>query len=194
MNARTASITRKTRETSITCSLALDAPCAADIRTGIGFLDHMLASLACHAGLGLELHCDGDLRVDDHHSAEDCAIVFGETLDAALADRAAIARFGSAYAPLDDALARAVVDLVRRPYAAVSLGLTRERLGDLSCENILHFFSTLAMNARFTLHLDVLRGENDHHRAEAAFKAFALALRDAITPRSVGAPSTKGVM
>ncbi len=194
MTTRSASITRRTRETAIQCTLSLDGSGRAEIRTGVGFLDHMITALVCHANLDLTITCDGDLVVDDHHTVEDCAIALGEALDAALGDRAGIARFGSAYAPLDESLARAVVDLVRRPCAVVSLGLARERLGELSCENIPHFFTSLAMNARFTLHVDVLRGDNDHHRAEAAFKSLALALRDAVAPRAGAVPSTKGVM
>jgi imidazoleglycerol phosphate dehydratase HisB len=192
MTARTATVTRRTRETSVTCRVDLDSAGPGDIRTGIGFLDHMLGALACHAGISMSLQCEGDLAVDDHHTAEDCAIVLGEALDRALADRAAIVRFGSAYAPLDESLARSVIDLVRRPCAVIDLGLTRERLGDLSCENIPHFFTSLAINARLTLHVDVLRGSNDHHRAEAAFKSLALALRQAIAPRAAGDTSTKG--
>lgn len=194
MTARTSTITRRTKETSIQCALALDGSGRENVRTGIGFLDHMLTSLACHSGIDLDLACDGDLNVDDHHTVEDCAIALGEAIDAALGDRSSITRFGSAYAPLDESLARAVIDLVRRPCAVVTLGLTREALGALSCENIPHFFTSLAMNARFTLHLDVIRGDNDHHRVEAAFKALALALRTAISPRSGALPSTKGVM
>ena len=194
MTARAACISRRTRETAIECTLGLDGDGATDVRTGIGFLDHMLQALACHAGFSLSLSCDGDTGVDDHHSAEDCAIVLGEAIDRALGAREEIARFGSAYAPLDEALARAVVDLVRRPCAVVSIGLTRERLGDLSCENIPHFLTSLAMNGRFTLHVDCLRGENDHHRAEAAFKAVALALREAVSLRSGTVASTKGVL
>lgn len=194
VTARTATLSRQTRETDITCSLRLDGIGAAEISTGIGFLDHMLTSLACHACFDLSLLCRGDLSVDDHHTAEDCAIVLGAVLDAALGDRASIVRFGYAYAPLDESLARAVVDLVRRPSANIALGLTRERLGDLSCENIPHFFASLCMNARFTLHLDVLRGENDHHRAEAAFKSLALALRQAVAVTVAPSATTKGVM
>jgi imidazoleglycerol phosphate dehydratase HisB len=191
---RIGSESRTTRETSIRCELRLDAPGEIRVSSGIGFLDHMLASFASHARWGLVLEARGDLEVDDHHTAEDCAIVLGKCLDAALGDRVGIARFGSAYAPLDDALARAVVDLATRPHAVVELGLRRERLGALSCENIPHFFATLAINARMTMHVDVLRGVNDHHRAEAAFKALALALRVAYGCDGAGSISTKGVL
>ena len=135
----------------------------------VGFLDHMLNAFALHAGLDLELACEGDLHFDDHHTAEDCALALGAAIDLALGDRTAIARFGYGYAPLDESLSRAVIDLGTRPTAIIDLGLTREKLGDLSCENIPHFFTSLATSARFTLHIDVLRGTNDHHRAESAF-------------------------
>ena len=195
MTARTAETTRKTRETEITVSLNLDGAGAAEIATGIGFLDHLLTTLAKHARLDLSLSCTGDLHIDDHHTAEDCALALGAALDEALGERAGIARFGSAYAPLDEALARAVIDLSGRPYAYVELGLKREALGGLACENIGHVLRSLAMAARATLHVDVLRGENDHHRAEAAFKAVALALRQAIARTGEdGVPSTKGVL
>lgn len=193
--SRTSSKTRKTRETDISLTLNLDGSGNSQISTGIGFLDHMLTSLAMHARLDLTLTCKGDLQVDDHHTVEDCAIALGEALDEALGDRASIERFGSAYAPLDESLSRCVIDLVRRPSATIALSLTREKLGELSCENIPHFFVSLANNARFTLHLDVLRGENDHHKAESAFKAFALALRAAISRSAhTGQRSTKGVL
>ena len=195
MTARTAETTRKTRETEITVSLNLDGAGVAEIATGIGFLDHLLTTLAKHARLDLSLSCTGDLHIDDHHTAEDCALALGAALDEALGERAGIARFGSAYAPLDEALARAVIDLSGRPYAYVELGLKREALGGLACENIGHVLRSLAMAARATLHVDVLRGENDHHRAEAAFKAVALALRQAIARTGEdGVPSTKGVL
>jgi len=155
----------------------------------------MLGALAKHARFDLSLKCQGDLEVDDHHTVEDCALALGQALDQALGERRGIARFGSAHAPLDEALARAVVDLSGRPCAVVDLGLEREALGALACENVAHFFSSLAAAGRMALHVDVLRGANDHHRAEAAFKATALALRDAVRvdgPDQV--PSTKGVL
>ena len=191
--ARRAELSRRTRETEIEIALTLEGSGECEIHTGIGFLDHMLGALAHHAGFDLRLRCDGDLQVDDHHTAEDSALALGAALDAALGERRSIARFGYAYAPLDEALARAVIDLSGRPMARVALGLTRETLGGLACENVGHVLSSIAIAARATLHVDLLCGENDHHRAEAAFKALALALRQAV---SLGAgdaiPSTKG--
>lgn len=193
--ARRAQIARKTNETDISLTLNLDGVGTSRIHTGIGFLDHLFASLAKHARLDLELACVGDLKVDDHHTAEDCALVLGAAIDRALGERRGISRFGAAYAPLDEALARAVVDLSGRAYARVCLRLRRDRLGELSCENVAHVLSSLAVAARATLHVDVLRGENDHHKAEAAFKAFALALREAVRRDGAGTvPSTKGVL
>ena len=191
---RSARIERETRETHIVANLALDGG-AIHIDTGIGFLDHMLTALARHGGFGLELSARGDLDIDDHHTTEDCALALGACFDQALGERRGIARFGSAYAPLDEALARAVVDLSGRPYAYVDLGLKRERLGTLACENITHVFTSLAVASRSTLHVELLRGENDHHRSEAAFKALALALRQAVSlTGSDQVPSTKGVL
>lgn len=195
MNQRTAERARATRETSIALRLNLDGVGESSVATGLGFLDHMLASLALHARIDLSLTCEGDLRVDDHHTVEDCALALGEALCDALGDRAGIARFAHAYAPLDEALARAVIDLSGRPSACVSLALTRERLGDVATENLTHFFVSLATTLRASLHVDVLRGENDHHKTEAAFKALALALRAAIArDGSTRIPSAKGVL
>jgi len=191
---RIAVIDRATRETRISGRLELDGGGEIRIDTGIGFLDHMLTSLAFHAGWSLELECHGDLEVDDHHTAEDCALALGEAVDRALGERAGITRFGSAHCPLDDSLARAVVDLSGRPWPEIHLGLTRETLGGLACENITHVFVSLAMAARCALHVDVLRGSNDHHRAEAAFKVTALALRQAAAVTGDGVRSTKGTL
>lgn len=191
---RIAEVTRKTRETDITLTLNLDGQGNTAISTGIGFLDHLLTALAHHARFDLALRCEGDLHIDDHHTAEDCAIALGMAFDKALDDRAGVARFGYAYAPLDESLSRAVVDLVTRPAAIVSLGLTREWLGTLSCENVPHVLTSFATSARLTLHVDVLRGANDHHRAESAFKALALALRQAVNRHGTGQASTKGTL
>ena len=192
---RTATIDRKTNETEISVTLGLDGKGQANVQTGIGFLDHLLDALARHGRFDLDLRCQGDLEVDDHHTAEDCGLALGAAIREALGDRVGIERFGSAYAPLDEALARAVVDISGRPHTSIDLGLTRERLGELSCENIPHVLSSLATAAELTLHVDVLKGDNDHHRAEAAFKAVALALRAAVRPSGFGdVPSTKGTI
>jgi len=177
---RLATITRQTLETSIYLSLNLDGTGQADVETGIGFLDHLLTTWARHANFDLELKADGDLVVDDHHTIEDCGLALGAAVNEALGERRGIMRFGSAYVPLDESLSRAVVDLSGRPFAVVNLGLSRERLGTASTENIAHLVQSFAMSCRAAIHLDVLRGENDHHRAESAFKAFAIALRNAV--------------
>jgi len=192
--ARSAKRTRSTNETSVTVELKLDGSGRSSVTTGIGFLDHMLDALARHARIDLDLCAQGDLIVDDHHTAEDCALVLGAAFDEALADRVGIARFGYAYAPLDEALARVVIDFSGRPSATVDLGLTREAIGQIACENIAHFFESFATTARCALHVDVLRGRNDHHRAEAAFKALALAIRQAVCIDGDAVPSTKGTL
>lgn len=195
MSDRESRIERSTRETDIRLRLNLDGDGEAEIATGIGFYDHMLTALAKHGRFNLTLDCDGDLDVDDHHTVEDCALALGRAFHEALGERRGIERFGHAYAPLDEALARVVVDLSGRPYAVVNLGLTRESIGALACENISHVFQSFAMEARAAIHVDVLRGDNDHHRAEAAFKALALALKHAVSRTgSSDVPSTKGVL
>ncbi len=194
MTKRSATVHRQTRETGIEVTLVLDGTGVAQVQSGIGFLDHMLSSFAKHARFDLTLTCSGDLHVDDHHTAEDCALAIGEALDEALGDRAGIRRFGSAYAPLDEALARAVIDLSGRPFHRIELGTTREMLGAIAVENLRHVLQSLAVSARACLHVDVSRGENDHHRVEAAFKAVALALREAVERDGEGVPSTKGVL
>jgi imidazoleglycerol-phosphate dehydratase len=194
MITRTATVRRTTNETDVTVTLALDGRGDATVATGIGFLDHLFTALARHARIDLELRCAGDLEVDDHHTAEDCALALGQALDEALGPRRGIARFGDAHAPLDEALCRAVVDLSGRPFAAVDLDLRREAIGGLACENLPHVLRSLAVASRSCLHVTTLAGENDHHKAEAAFKALALALRRAVAPDGDGIPSTKGVL
>ncbi len=195
MRPRTARVERATAETTVTAELSLDGTGRADVATGIGMLDHLVTALVRHARLDLTLRADGDLHVDDHHTAEDVGIVLGTALDQALGDRRGVQRFGHAYAPLDEALARVVVDLSGRPFADVSLGLTREAIGGLSCENVGHVLASFAVAARLTLHADVLKGANDHHRAEAAFKALALALRQAVSRSGYDdVPSTKDAL
>ncbi|GDX79109.1 imidazoleglycerol-phosphate dehydratase [Deltaproteobacteria bacterium] len=195
MTPRTTTTRRETGETNVTLTLTLDGTGQSTIQTGLPFYDHMLAALAKHARFDLDISCVGDLHVDDHHTVEDVALTLGEALAAVLGDRRGVRRFGAAYAPLDEALARAVIDLSGRPWAEVDLGLRREQIGTVACENLGHALRSLAMAARLTLHVDVLKGENDHHRAEAAFKAVALALRQAVALDGHGdVPSTKGVL
>lgn len=194
MNPRLGECNRTTQETEVRCRLALDGDGVAEVDTGIPFLDHMLANLAKHARFDLVLSCRGDLAVDDHHSVEDCALALGTAFDQALSDRAGIARFGSAHAPLDEALCRVVVDLSARPFARIQLPLLRAAIGGLSCENVAHFLTSFATAARLTLHVDLLVGDNDHHKIEACFKALALALRQAVRRDGDAVPSTKGVL
>lgn len=189
---RIGKVSRRTAETSIQVCLKIDGTGKAKVSSGIGFLDHMLTALAKHSRFDLELECRGDLYIDDHHSAEDCAIALGEAFDQALGTRKGIARFGTALVPLDEALARVVVDISSRPHCEANLDLKRERVGDISCEMIPHVFQSFATAARLTLHVDVLRGKNDHHKAESAFKAMAVALRTAVQiDNTAGIPSTK---
>ena len=192
MSARTATIQRETAETKISVTMNLDGTGESTVSTGLGFFDHMLTALAKHSRIDLELSCKGDLEVDDHHTIEDCALTLGAAIDEALGDRRGITRFASAYAPLDESLARVVLDLSGRPGSVVELDLKRDAIGPVACENLTHFFRSLAVGARATLHADVLRGENDHHKAEAAFKALALALREAVRVDGDSVPSTKG--
>lgn len=195
MSPRTASTSRVTRETRIEATVNLDGSGESTVSTGIGFLDHMIDALARHSGIDISIACNGDLVIDDHHSIEDCALVLGRCIDDALGDRVGIERFASAYAPLDESLARCVLDLSGRPLASVELGFVREMLGQAATENITHFFESLAITLRATLHIDMIRGRNDHHKAEAAFKATALALRDATRITRTGLmPSTKGTL
>jgi len=189
---RTAPLDRKTNEVTITGHIDLDGAGSSDVNSGLGFLDHMLETLAKHAGFDLVLSAVGDTAVDDHHTVEDCAIAVGRGISDALGDRDGITRFADAYVALDESLVRSVVDLSGRPWPEIHLDFATERIGDLAAENIVHFFRTLAIEARMALHLDLIRGDNAHHQAEAAFKATALALRSAMRISGSGAPSTKG--
>ncbi|KAK9710113.1 imidazoleglycerol-phosphate dehydratase [Basidiobolus ranarum] len=196
---RTATVSRKTNETDIQISLTLGDihtdNQTIEISTGIGFLDHMYHALAKHSRWSLTLICKGDIHIDDHHTAEDTAIALGMAFKQALGEPRGIKRFGYAYAPLDEALSRAVVDISGRPHAQIDLGLKREMIGQLSCEMIPHVFESFATSAGITLHVDVLKGFNDHHRAESAFKATAVALREAVEFTGTNdVPSTKGVL
>lgn len=192
---RVATYARDTRETQVEVAVNLDGTGDTSISTGLGFLDHMLNALSRHSGIDVRLKCTGDLQVDDHHTAEDCALALGRALREALGNRSGIQRFGSALVPMDEALARAAVDLCGRPWPSITLGLRRERLGDMATENLTHVLNTLAIELGAAVHIDLLKGDNDHHRAEAAFKALALSLRAAVASTSDAGPlSTKGVL
>lgn len=195
MTQRISKTYRSTNETQIEVAVNLDGTGVSQINTGLGFLDHMLDAFSRHSGIDITLQCDGDLVIDDHHSIEDCALALGHTIDKALGDRIGITRFSSAYAPLDESLVRVVIDFSGRSFSSIELGFVREMIGQVATENITHFFESLAMNMRATLHIDLIRGRNDHHKAEAAFKALALAMRDAIRiTRGDTIPSTKGTL
>jgi imidazoleglycerol-phosphate dehydratase len=191
----TATVERITTETRVFIELDLAGQGRSEVSTGIGFLDHLLEVFARHGRFDLVVRADGDLVVDDHHTTEDVALALGNALDRALGGRNGITRFGHAIVPLDEALSRVAVDLSGRPFADVNLGLRRESIGSLATENIAHFLRSLATAARMALHADVLKGENDHHRAESAFKATAIALRQAVSASGFAdVPSTKGVL
>ena len=192
---RRATRARTTRETEIRLTLDLDGSGRTEIATGVGFLDHLLTALAFHARFDLALSCRGDLQVDDHHPAEDCALALGAALDEALGERAGIARFGHAFAPLDEALARAVIDVSGRPFARVEVPrdlLTAFVTPRFPLTLVGEFWRAVASRARLTLHLDLERAVDPHHAAEAMFKAAALALKAAVRLVGRDVPSTKG--
>jgi len=194
---RTADVSRSTKETRIRLRLDLDGSGTANVRTGIGFFDHMLEALARHGLLNLEVECTGDLRVDGHHTVEDVGIVLGQAIAQALGDRAGIRRYADALVPLDEALVRAVVDVSGRPFLSYHVDIAKwQLLGDYDVFLTPEFFRAVVLNAGLTVHLDLIRGDNPHHIVEATFKAFARALEQAIRPdpRVVGVPSTKGVL
>lgn len=194
---RIGQVDRQTRESRVEVLLNLDGSGRADVATGIGFLDHMLDSLARHARFDLTLKAQGDLHVDQHHTAEDVGICLGQALNQALADRRGIRRFGDASVPLDEALSHVAIDLGGRPWASIDLPFRGTMIGGLSSEMIPHLLQSFAIDGRFALHVRLLAGENDHHRAEATFKALARALDDATRPDPrLGneVPSTKGVI
>lgn len=187
-------VTRTTRETDVTITLDVDGTGQARIVTGIGFYDHLLGSFAHHGQFDLSIDARGDLVVDEHHTVEDVALVLGQAFADALGDRAGIERFGEASVPMDEAIASATVDVGGRPYAVIDLPFRSERVGELPLQLVEHALEAFARTSGTTLHLRGT-GRNDHHLAEAAFKALARAMRRACTtdPRRVGVPSTKGV-
>jgi imidazoleglycerol-phosphate dehydratase len=194
--SRTAKIDRKTGETDVHLTLELDGSGRGTRTSGVGFLDHMLDLLARHGHVDLELSVSGDLQTGAHHTAEDTAIVLGQALDAALGDRAGIARYGSASVPMDEARASCAIDLSGRPFTLFEAALPPGSTGGFEHELAEEFFRALANTAKLTLHLRVEAGTNAHHMIEAAFKAFARALRQAVAidPGEAGVPSTKGTL
>ncbi len=187
-------MTRKSRETRLAAKLLLEGRGRIAVSSGLPFLDHMLEQVARYAGFDLTLRGAGDVDVDPHHLVEDAGIVLGQALSQALGGRAGIARFAAAYAPLDESLARVVVDLGKRPYLSYNVPL-RGRIGTLESEVIEEFWRAFSIHAGATIHVDVIRGRNRHHIAEATFKALGLALREATTQASGrGVPSSKGLL
>lgn len=194
---RTATITRKTAETDITVEINLDGSGAYDNQTGVGFFDHMLDQLSRHALIDMTVRAKGDLHIDDHHTVEDTGIALGQALTQALGDKRGIRRYGSCLLPMDDALVRAALDLSGRPYLVWSVDLPTAKIGQFDTELVREFFQAFSTHGGITLHVDALHGLNSHHIAEAAFKAVARALREAVEtdPRKSDAvPSTKGAL
>ncbi|MBR5967974.1 MAG: imidazoleglycerol-phosphate dehydratase HisB [Lachnospiraceae bacterium] len=192
--ARKATIERKTAETEITISLDLDGKGISNIDTGIGFFDHMLTAFSKHSFIDLDVKVKGDLRVDGHHSVEDTGIVLGTAIKEALGDKKGIKRYGSFMLPMDETLVMCAVDLCGRPYYSSDLKFTMPKIGELDSELIREFFYAVSYSAAMNLHLKQLDGSNNHHIAEAAFKAFAKAMAEAVSidPRIEGTLSTKG--
>lgn len=196
MSTRESTQHRKTNETEIRLSLRLDGTGEHQIRTGIAFFDHMLAQIARHGRMDLQIDAKGDLEVDGHHTVEDVGLVLGKALHEALGERVGIERFGHAYVPLDEALSRVVIDLSGRPYLVYKAGFRVPRIGELQTELIEEFLKAFVQEGRFNLHVENLYGQNQHHIAETIFKATARALHQAtrIRPGDSGIPSTKGVL
>lgn len=194
---RTAKVIRKTNETYISLSLNLDGTGQHQIKTGIGFLDHMLSHVAVHGLFDIDLKAEGDLHIDPHHTMEDCALAFGNAFDQALEERKGIVRMASSYAPMDESLAFVALDLSGRPYSVVNVEWHSPMVGNVPTSLITHFFESWAVTAKSNLHARVLYGRDDHHQAEAMFKAFGRSLREAcqMDPRrGESIPSTKGTL
>ncbi len=194
--SRTGKVERKTKETQLEISVDLDGIGQADVTTGIPFFDHMLETLCKHGALDAKIHCQGDLHIDQHHTVEDTGIALGSAIDQALGDRKGIARAGHFYFPLDEALARSVVDLSGRSYLSWNVKVDQGPRSAMDLSVLEGFFKAIADNARCNIHIDLLTGRDFHHGAEAVFKSFARALRQAVErdARVTGIPSTKGVL
>jgi imidazoleglycerol-phosphate dehydratase len=191
---RKAEINRETLETNISLKLNLDGTGESNINTGIGFLDHMLTLLSFHSGIDLDIRCTGDLFVDDHHSVEDIGLAFGKAFKKALGDKKGIKRYASLYIPMDESLCRVALDISNRPTIVYKVDFSREKIGNIDTQNFKEFLKSFTNEACVTLHIEVLYGENDHHKIEAVFKALARALKEAIIVISNELPSSKGVL
>ena len=194
---RRASVERRTKETRITASIDLDGAGIYDVKTGIGFLDHMLEQLSRHSLIDLTLHAQGDLHIDFHHTTEDTGLVIGEAISKALGNRAGIARYGDALIPMDETLTRVALDASNRPYLVWKVNFTRPKLGEMDTELFQEWFKAFVQTAGLTLHVETVYGQNNHHIIESAFKGLARALRQAVSldPRKADAvASTKGVL
>ncbi len=194
---RKSQITRKTAETEIDVTVDLDGTGQYNNETGVGFFDHMLDQLARHSLIDMKIRCTGDLHIDDHHTVEDVGIALGQALREAVGDKKGITRYGACLLPMDDALVRAALDLSGRPFLVWNVDLPTPKIGTFDTELVREFFQALSTHGGITLHVDALHGFNSHHIAEAAFKAVARALRDAVgtDPRKADAiPSTKGAL
>lgn len=185
-------VKRETRETKIELTMNIDGQGKNQISTGIGFFDHMLTAFSVHSGIDLAITCSGDLNVDCHHSAEDVGIALGTAFAETLSDKAGIARYGNFTIPMDEALASCCIDISGRPYLVFHAEFGDYRLGDMDSAMVEEFFRAFAMNAMVTLHINLLYGKNDHHKAEAIFKAFAHALKQAVKLEGGGVLSSKG--
>ncbi len=191
---RRAHVDRETKETRISVDVSLDGAGTSTVATGVPFFDHMLDQLGRHGRLDLRVEADGDLDIDAHHTVEDTGIALGQALAEAWGDRAGVERFGDATVPIDEALTRVAIDLSGRPYLEYHVDVPVEVVGTFETTLVKHFFEALVANARITLHIDNVRGENTHHVYESVFKAVAVALRRAIVVTGQGVPSTKGVL
>lgn len=191
---RAAKVSRDTLETKINLELNLDGTGKSEIDTGIGFLDHMLTLFAFHGSFDLDLKCKGDLEVDCHHTVEDIGIALGEAFRKAIGDKKGINRYASLYLPMDESLCRVALDISNRPYLVFDVDFSQNKIGEMDTQNFKEFFRAFINEARITLHISILYGENDHHKIEAVYKAFARALKEGVEVVSDKVSSTKGVL
>jgi imidazoleglycerol-phosphate dehydratase len=191
---RTYTVQRNTKETQIELFLNLDGNKQIDVQTGIPFFDHMLTLFAFHGGFDLKVFAKGDLEVDDHHTVEDVGLALGQAILQALGDKKGIERYGMMYLPMDEALSRVVLDLSNRPYLVFKATFNRDKVGTMDTQNVFEFFKSVSNEAKMNLHMEVLYGDNEHHKIESLFKAFGRALKMAVKVTSTEVSSTKGVL